>query len=158
MSAFTWNHINSQADIDGLLTTFGGFHDGCLREAHIWIEHYVKPNLHMRCTGDLDTRVRILVQRQFSAPSAIELLFEQVVAFHLQPSPDNYDALIFEATMLKEGDIFYWADASDWSPSTTQRDQVTWIAAKKLSWRDASDWMGAELRYGPGNVSNSNGA
>jgi hypothetical protein len=147
MSAVVWNPINSQADIDCLLTLFGGFHDGCLREAHIWTEHYVDPTFSMHCTGDLDTRVRMLIQRQEKEPSAIELFFEQVITFHLHPSAENYDSIIFDAEILRDGDVFYWADANGWLPKSATRDNCTWIAAKKLSWRDTSNWMGAELRF-----------
>jgi hypothetical protein len=147
------NRIRSKADIDNLLTAFGGFHDGCLREAHIWTESWVAPDLRMHCASDLDTRIRLLVQRQGRDPSAIELVFEQVVTFHLQPSPQNYDSISFEATMLLDGDTYYWAEASGWSYTADNRDAVTWIAAKKVSWRDVSDWMGADLRYGaPGSI------
>ena len=90
----TWTVLSSQGDLDDLLKLFGNFHDGCLREAHVWTEHYVYPNLHMHCFGDLDTRVRLLVQSQYRCPSAIELLFEQVTTFHLQPSAANYDSII----------------------------------------------------------------
>jgi hypothetical protein len=147
MSAVTWNPINSQADVERLLTLFGGFHDGCLREAHVWTEHYVNSDLSMNCPGNLDTRVRLLIQRQFKGPSAIELLFEQVITFHLQPSEENYDSVIFDATILRDGDTFYWADTGSWLPKNATRDNATWIAAKKLSWRDASNWMGAQLRF-----------
>jgi hypothetical protein len=149
MTIAKWTPIKSQADVDHLLRTFGGFHDGCIREAHIWTEHYVRSDLQMSCTGALDTRARILIQRQFNAPSAIELLFEHVITFHLQPSPENYDSIIFGAAMLHESDRFYWADSDDWSPASATRDKSTWIAAKTLSWRDASDLMGPDLHYGP---------
>jgi len=102
----------------------------------------------MHCSGDLDTRVRLLVQRQFPNPSAIELLFERVVSFHLQPAPQNYDSIIFEATMLLDGDVVLWADSSDWTYTSENRDSFTWVAAQKVSWRDASEWMGSDLRYG----------
>jgi hypothetical protein len=148
MRAPQWNTLRSQADLDGFLDVFGGFHDGCLREAHIWTDTYVMPDLRMQCPGDLDTRVRILFQRQFREPSAIELLFEQVVTFHLQPSPDNYDSIIYDATMLLADGLYYWAESTEWSPRSESRDSATWIAAKQLSWRDASNWMGDELRFG----------
>src|SRR5580704_1157240 len=102
----TWSPITTQSDIGNLLNVFGGFHDGCLREAHVWTEHYVNSDLNMKCTGDLDTRIRLLIQRQFKEPSAIELFFEQVITFHLQSSAENYDSIIFDATMFKDGDIF----------------------------------------------------
>jgi hypothetical protein len=148
----SWQPLTSQADLDRLMNVFGGFHDGCIREAHMWTEHFVDSGLSMSCTGDLDTRVRLLIQRQFKAPSAIELLFENVVTFHLQPSPENYDSIILGAAMLCRDGTFYWAEDADWSPESLKRDESTWIAAKKLSWRDVSDWMGPDLRYGPGSA------
>src|SRR5438128_2002435 len=111
MAPPTWTSLTCQSDLDNLSKLFGGFHDGCIREAHVWTETYVDPDLCMSCPGDLDTRVRLLVQRQFESPSAIELFFEQVTMFHLLPSPENYDSIIFGATMLHEDDMFYWADS-----------------------------------------------
>jgi hypothetical protein len=101
----------------------------------------------MNCPGNLDPRVRLLIQRQFKEPSAIELLFEQVITFHVLPSAENYASIIFNAAILREDEIFYWADRNDWMPKNSNRYDATWIAAKKLSWRDASNWMGAELRF-----------
>lgn len=72
----TWNALNSQSDLNALLQLFGRFHDGCLREAHIWTEHSVNSEMVMSVSGDLDTRVRLLIQRQWRDPSAIELLFD----------------------------------------------------------------------------------
>jgi len=143
------NELRSQADADELLSRFGAFHDSCLHEAHVWSDHYVYSDLRMHCTGDLDTRVRLVIQRQVSGLSAVELLFEQVLTFHLQPSPQDYDSIIFGATMLHRGEAFYWADVEGWSPESADRDDATWIAARKVSWRDASKWMGSELRFGP---------
>jgi len=123
--------LTAQDDLDKLLELFGGFHDGCIREAHVWTETYVNPDLHMSCADDLDTRVRLLVQRQYRSPSAIELLFEGVVAFHLKPSPEYYDSIILGAAMIHDGGIFYWSDSEDWLPTASDRDESTWIAAKK---------------------------
>jgi hypothetical protein len=72
--------------------------------------------------------------------------------FHLQPSPENYDSIIFGVAMLCRDGTFYWAEDADWSPESPERDETSWIAAKKLSWRDASEWMGPDLHYGRGNA------
>jgi hypothetical protein len=152
MVARSWKPLTSQAGVDELMKLFGGFHDGCIREAHVWTETFVNSGLSMRCAGDLDTRLRLLIQHQWKAPSAIELLFEQVVTFHLQPSPENYDSIIFDATMLCRDGTLYWADVGGWTPESSTRDEATWIAAKKFSWRDVSEWMGSDLRYGPGSA------
>jgi hypothetical protein len=145
-----WHRVQTDADVEQLLSTFGGFHDGCLREAHIWTETYVTEDLTMACPGHLDTHVRLLFQRQWRDPSAIELLFDQVIAFHLAPSPENYGSEIADAALLIQDGIIYWAESWQWRPEHPERDESTWIAAKQLRWRDASSWMGEQLRYGPG--------
>jgi hypothetical protein len=146
----SWIPLLSQADLDQLMLSCGGFHDGCFREAHVWTESFVDADMRMSVASDLDTRVRLLIQRQWKDPSAIELLFEHVTTFHLQPSPEKYDSIIFGAAMLCRDGVFYWAEDADWSPESSKRDDVTWVAAKKLSWRDVSEWMGPDLHYGRG--------
>ena len=85
----------------------------------------------------LDTNVRALFQRQFRGPSAIELLFQEVVRVEVDPTPDNFDSIIDSAGFhLAEG-VF-----------TFETNTIT-IQAKKVSWRDVSQWMGAHARYGP---------
>ena len=145
----SWKPILSPNDAEELMRLFGDFHDGCIREMHLQTGHWVSPELSMACTGALDTVLRILIQRQFRNPSAIEMLFEQVTRLNLVPSPENYDSIIFEATLIQHNGEWLWSPEQDWSPSDTERDQYSWVSARKLSWRDASQWMGRELRYGP---------
>ena len=76
----------------------------------------------------------------------MELVFEEVTRLTVVPSPENYGSEIFEATLLVDDGLIYFADVADWSPKSDDQD-ATWISAKKLKWRDASDWMGEELRY-----------
>ena len=82
-----WNIIKDQGDADSLMALFGGFHDGCLREAHLWTGHWVSKDLSMTCSDSLDNCIRILVHRQFKDPFAIELLFGEVARFNFVPSP-----------------------------------------------------------------------
>jgi hypothetical protein len=144
----SWKEIKSQSDADHLMDLFGGFHDACLREAHLWTDHWVGPTLSMSCPGHLDNRLRLLVQRQFKDPSAIELLFEELTRFNLVPSPENYDAVIFEATLLVKDENIYWSCRDNWKPDSPTRDSGTWVSARRLCWRPV-DWLGRELRYGP---------
>jgi hypothetical protein len=144
-----WINVRSRADVDYLLDRFGGFHDSCLREMHVWTEHWVGEDLAMAAPPHLDTRVRVLFHRQSRDPSAIEILFSQVTRLNLVPSPEDYDSIIFEATLLIRGDNLYWSDHAGWSPDAPDRDRSTWIAAKQLAWREASEWLGNRLRYGP---------
>ena len=143
-----WKKIETQGDADMLMELLGHFHDSCIREAHLWTSHWVSPTLSMSCSGDLDTRISFLIQRQFKNPSAIELLFEEVTRFNLVPTPDNYDSIIYSATLLVKDKIIFWSPEADWNPAEPKRDDDTWISAMKLSWREV-DWLGEDLRYGP---------
>ena len=143
-----WNEIRTQAEADALMKLFGEFHDGCIREAHLWTEHWVGRDLSMSCPGHLDNRIRFLIQRQRIDPAAVELLFEEVTRFNLVPAPENYMAIIFDAVLLAQDGTIYWSPDSRWSPDSPYRDEVTWISARQLRWREV-DWLGEELRYGP---------
>jgi hypothetical protein len=145
-----WTRVVNQADLDDLMRRFGDFHDGVLREAHAWTEHWVGESLAMAIGIGLDTRVRMVFQRQWRPVSAIELLFEEVTRFNLVPSPENYEASIQAATLHLDGDLVFWAEEANWRPGEDDSDAVTWISARKLSWRDASDWMGESLHYAAG--------
>ena len=131
-----------------MLDTFGGFHDSCLKELYMSTESNVSEDLSMAAPTGLDTNVRILFQRQFRNPSAIELLFEGVTQLHMLPSPENYDSIIFDATLILYNDLFYWANQGDWKPENNALDTSSWIVATRLKWRDASSWMGDKNRYG----------
>jgi hypothetical protein len=143
-----WKEIRTQADADALMKLFGEFHDGCIREAHVWTEHWVGRDRSMSCPDHLDNHIRILVQRQFTDPAAIELLFDEVTRFNLVPARENYMAIILDAFMLVQDGIIYWSPDSRWSPDSVYRDDVTWISARQLRWREV-DWLGEALRYGP---------
>ncbi len=102
----------------------------------------------MTCPNCVDNKIRFLVQRQFRNPSAVELYFEEVTRFNLVPAPENLDSIILEATLLVQDESIYWSVQGGWNPASANRDDVTWVSAKKLRWR-AVDWLGEELSYGP---------
>ncbi|WP_026692340.1 hypothetical protein [Peribacillus kribbensis] len=142
-----WIEIKGNEDIKKLLEIFGNLHDSCLKELLMWTDSFVDKDLSMGVGLGLDTNIRMLFQRQSINPSAIELLFEGVTQLHLSPSPENYDSIILDAILLLQDGTFYWADAYDWKP-ISHDDEVTWIASKRVKWRDVSNWMGDNRRYG----------
>ncbi|MGJ7913827.1 hypothetical protein [Neobacillus sp. LXY-1] len=143
-----WIEVKDTKDIKKLLDVFGGFHDSCLKELYLWTDSYVDDNLSMGMSPELDTNVRILFQRQFRDPSAIELLFEGVTQFHIVPSPINHDSIIYDVKLVLQKGLFYWADDFDWKPEDYTLGTNSWISSKSLKWRDASSWMGKQNRYG----------
>jgi len=69
------DEIKTQSDIDALMKRFGGFHDSCIREAHIWTGYWVSPDFSMSVSQDLDTRVfrnsRLRVMLVFGGKAAM---------------------------------------------------------------------------------------
>jgi hypothetical protein len=140
-----WQDLAMPAQIERLMSLFGNFHDACLREMHVVTGHYVNPNLSMHV--DWRTTVHMLVQRQYAELSAIELRFEEVVALHVCPPPPDSSANILSAALFLRDGVLYWADNSDWTPESPELGDVTWVAARKASWRDAGEWLGPNFRY-----------
>lgn len=144
-----WNIIKNKKDIENLIEIFGNFHDSCLKELHMWTDHYVDEELSMHVNSELDTHVRMLFQRQYENPSAIELLFEEVTGIEIYPSTVNYVDIILDAKIIYKDDIIYWAASEEWTPEESEDLAISWIGAKKVKWRDVSFWMGPQVRYGP---------
>lgn len=143
-----WNELRSSEDCEIFLHIFGGFHDSCLKELCMWTETYVDAHLSMGMSGELDTNVRILFQRQYRNPSAVELLFEGVTQCHIIPSPVDCDSIIYDAKIGIHNGLLYWVDDYDWAPYNDDNGKNNWISAKRLKWRDVSSWMGKQNRYG----------
>jgi len=131
---------------------FGGFHDACIREVHVETGHYVPEDLRM--TVDWQSTVHVLVQRQSCQFSAIEMRFEELLSLGLHAPPEGHENIIYDASIFILDSVFYWVPNAD---GTSQPPtDGTCVAARQLYWRDASDWLGPELRYRP--VDRSGGA
>jgi len=141
-----WIEVKDNKDIKNLLNIFGRFHDSCIKELYMWNESYVDGNLTMGMSPELPN-VRILFQRQYRDPSAIELLFEGVTQFHIVPG-QNYDTVILRANLILHEGLFYWTDDVNFEPEDYTLGINNWISTKSLKWRDASSWMGKQNRYG----------
>ena len=140
-----WQSLATPDQIKALLALFGHFHDACVREIHVATGHYVDQSLTMTC--DWRTTVHILIQRQFVEPSAVELRFEEVVGLRVCPPAPNCDSVLFDAALFLRDGIVHWADHAD--PALSAGHDLTWVSARKAYWRDASEWLGPQLRYRP---------
>jgi hypothetical protein len=142
-----WTPIQDQAAADQLMREFGDFHDGCLHELHLWTGYSVSPDFSMTVAFPSNIGARVLIQRQSDTLSAIELFFEGVTRLNVVAPPENSDGIIFHGTLLVRDGQAYWSPERDWSPDAAN---VTFVSAKQLRWRDASDWLGADHRLGIG--------
>ncbi len=138
-----WRPVENQRDIDELMRLFGNFHDGCIRELHVATGDYVHQDLSM--TVDWRTTVHVLVQRQSRHTPAIELRFGELIGLRLDAPPPDHENITNDAEIRVRDGVFYWIPNSFNTPDPPV--DGTWIAARKLWWREAEGWLGPELRY-----------
>lgn len=155
-----WHVITGEADLDALREHFSGFHDACLREVHVWRDIFVDEEGIMHNAAQAGTHARLLFQRQdLDGPQAIELWFDEVRHVQVVQIPFDDDQFMSAATLIREGDVYYWADAPDWTPNAAvplareagagyAQGSPMWVGARQLRWRDVPDWLGNTLRYG----------
>lgn len=98
-----WITLKTEADISRLMNDIAGFHDGCLRESHIWTETYANEHyLHVETSPD--THLRLFFHVSSIAMSSLELEFDEVLEFRYAAPPDNCDSIISGASFsLKDG-------------------------------------------------------
>lgn len=133
-----WNQITNESELKHLLSVYGGFHDGCIRDIYMSTKQYVNNDLSMSFNGV--QQATILFQRQFDNPSTIELKFEELERLNFNP-PDN--GIIYDCTLKFIEGTFYFADEENWQ---LKDNSVTWISSKKLFWRERPDLIGAIKR------------
>ena len=127
-----WNIIETQDDIDFLLKVFNDFHDSCIVSMQYKSGAYVdKSNFSMNPINTERT-LSLTFHSQFKNCSAIELVFDKLIKLNLEPNDENYDCIIFGATIKKENGNFFWADSPDCIYSSPNG---TWIICEKLMWR-----------------------
>ena len=132
----TWHELKTQDDVDRLLAVFGKFHDSCITEIHLEADAFVGQDLSM---GFRDAVLRVLFQRQYQNPSAIELRFEKVHQLYYGAAGPGEVYIIYSATFERREHSYYWSDSYPEKPS--------FIEAERVFWRDASEWMGPTSRY-----------
>ena len=121
--------ITTVEELDAFLDRVMGFHDGIIKELHLLNHSYVGPELNM-----LDTQgatARLLIQRQWKDPSAVELTLYDVTRIYVHTDGWADDSEAFAEDALLRLNI----DGSDFVFQTA-------------AYRDASAWMGPDARLG----------
>ena len=110
-----WNEIVQDGG-SGLVDLFGDFKDSCVKEVRYVSGAYVDEELARWPYNDKRTLI-LLLQRQEEGPAAIELAFDGVECFHLEPAGEEYDCSIIRAE-------FYWREGMLWwsTPSASTPD------------------------------------
>ena len=133
-----WRSVTTLDELEAFLRVVGGFHDGIIKEVH-WVNRdWVGENLRMAPYKLADARM--LVQRQWREPSAVEIVFESIWRLKLDTV-----SFVFSTTAGTEESSTMLGPSR---PLLTLEIEDTEVAFERMKWRDASDWMGADLRFG----------
>ncbi|MFW6026528.1 MAG: hypothetical protein ACOCRX_09315 [Candidatus Woesearchaeota archaeon] len=137
MSFFLDNYseLKSQKEMDEFLNIVGGFHDGLIKELHSLNSAFVDENLSMACSFKYD--LRILVQRQWENPSAVELILGNVIKINIE-KPSYIGSSSGEISYNKRNEKRKIKLSLD----------NNYFVCRKFYWRDASEWMGKNSRFG----------
>lgn len=146
-----WININTEKDIEEFLVLYGYFHDSCIKEVKYESGMYVDKELRMKAVND-KRKLSVVFQRQWKNPTTIEVVFESLVCLHLEPVNECYDGSIFCASLIKQGDSFFWID-DDISKDTnideiiSKKEEYTWIKAEKVKYRIVEQYLGQDMIY-----------
>lgn len=144
-----WNEIVQDGG-SGLVDLFGDFKDSCVKEVRYVSGAYVDEELAMWPYNDKRT-LFLLLQRQEEGPAAIELAFDGVECFHLEPAGEEYDCSIIRAEFYWREGMLWWSDAIGFDPGhPPYGQQFSWVCARSARWRIRDEWLGDRVLYGAG--------
>lgn len=136
-----WNEIKDQNNIDDFMKLFGRFHDSCIKEFKYVSGAYVSEDLSMNPVNSKNT-LKIIFQRQFNNPSAIEMEFSELLELRMFPLDDNFTCEILAATMIIENEDIYWYDCDMLTKKDRSNYKGTLICSSKVRWRVADEYIG----------------
>lgn len=144
-----WTEITDNADIDKLMSNYGGFHDSCIVSISYQSGSFVDVNGAMGDGTSDEHTVSLITHSQWGKP--LELFFSGVCRCNITGFRESYFCDIFGATLMFRTDLLgktrddrliVWADCENFDPKTYQEKyppdngyEVTYIIAEKLKYR-----------------------
>lgn len=89
----------------------------------------------------------MVFQSQNTAISTIEMKFDKIKKLNLIPRNEEYDCIIYGASLKKIDGMFYWSEWSGFKIEDITREHGTWISAQEVSWRPLRNALGEERIY-----------
>lgn len=138
--------IKLDSDIEKLMEEFGWFHNNCIKELQYYSGGYVDEDGGMYPLNSV-RNVKIIFQSQNAHTRVIEMKFEKIQKLNLVPRDEDYDCIIYEASLKKIHNLFFWSEWENLKIEDLQKENGTWISAQKVSWRPLKDAFGSQEMY-----------
>lgn len=141
-----WKEINNEKDLKEFMDMIYGFHDSCIKEFKYISGAYVTERLSMHAENDKRV-LRLIIQRQFENPCAIEMEFTGLIRLSVFPKGESHTCEILDATMMIKDDCIYWCDMGDLTEEDLNTYKGTIICASSVRWRACDKCIGKEEIY-----------
>ena len=143
-----WHEIKNQVEADAFMEHVEDFHDSCIKELSYISGAYVENDLSMYPVNE-KRALRVAFQRQFAAPSMIEMAFTGLRYLKITPNDMTCTCEISDATLLVRAGRVCWCDRGGITSEGMLTYDGTVICAEKVCWRPIEGHMGEAPFYLP---------
>lgn len=140
-----WNKIETESDITNFMKDMNDLSDSCIKEIKYVSGGYVNEDLSMYAQN-LKRNLYICIQRQYNKFSTIELMFQGVVKFNMIPRNEHKDCVIYDSSLIKKQNLYYWADYEDLDINNIE-EYGTLVIAEHVYWRNINTCLGNKEVY-----------
>ena len=141
-----WHNVETEKDIEFLMSAYGGFHDSCIVSLSFQNGAFIDDNGAMHF-GDAESKILSVIFQCQWKPKTIELQFSGLRQMHLAGWQENYVCLILDAYLAfhdnllpgNPGRVIVWSDTNCFdvkkSDNSIHEPADTYVVANALRWR-----------------------
>ena len=140
-----WTELITNQDITFFLERINYFVDSCIKEIKYVSGSYSENGTTLYATNDIRD-VYILFHSISGSYQTFEIRFFRIHKLVLEPYRDEQDSVIYDTTLIKKDNLFYWFDYKEKDISNFTPKGTT-VVAEKVSWRPIYNSLGKEDFY-----------
>ncbi len=137
-----WTELITTQDIKCFLEKINYFVDSCIKEMKYVSGSYSENGATLYAINDIRD-LYILFDSISSCYQTFEVKFSKIHKLILEPYTDEQDSVIYDSTLIKKENLFYWFDHKEkdicnFTPNGTA------VVAEKVSWKPINNSLGKE--------------
>lgn len=140
-----WTELITNQDIAIFLERINYFVDSCIKEIKYVSGSYSENGTTLYATNDIRD-VYILFHSISGCYQTFEIRFSRIHKLVLEPYGDEQDSVIYDTTLIKKDNLFYWFDYKE-EDIYNFTPKGTAVIAEKVSWRPINNSLGKEDFY-----------
>lgn len=140
-----WTELITNQDIKCFLEKINYFVDSCIKEIKYVSGSYSENGKSLYAIND-NRNLHILFHSISGCYPAFEVRFSKIHKLILEPCSDEQDSVIYDSTLIKKDNLFYWFDYKE-EDICSFVPNGTAVIAEKVSWRPINNFLGKEDFY-----------